>query len=314
MKSKFLSQNYKYLTLLLGVLVTIFSIFPLVNIQGIRYDFYKIFSHSTFPLSLKIILAVLLVLPLGLALLNLLHKKKIDALLLAIITSVFTILLLLPTMYETIVEEKLKLAYGAILILILLGFTMVIYLANLFSNVRFSIKDMVEVSVLVALAVIFDFFPKIKLSGGAGSISLTMLPLFIIALRFNFTKAFIANGIIYGLLTCLFDGYGFATYPFDYLLGFGLIATTALFKNRIMNKMGKPYFAYIYLIFAIILATILRVSSSTLSSIVIYQYSFEAGLIYNLTYMLPSFGIILTLLILLLPALQRLNKRFPRLD
>ena len=36
---------------------------------------------------------------------------------------------------------------------------------------------------------------------------------------------------IFGLVTCLTDGYGFYTYPFDYLIGFGSIAVFGFFSR-----------------------------------------------------------------------------------
>ena len=44
---------------------------------------------------------------------------------------------------------------------------------------------MAELGVLIGLAIAFDFIPKIRVGATGGSISLTMLPLFIIAFRFN---------------------------------------------------------------------------------------------------------------------------------
>lgn len=314
MKKKYYKHIQHYLTLVFSIIIALFSFLPLFLLKGNSYNLYQALSSNDFPTSLKVLLNVMIFLPFAIEFVRQFYKEKVDALSLIFTSTIFTIVVLYPSMYEVVTETALGVSFGIIIILILLGFILVINLSTLFSNVKFSIRDMVEIGILIAFAIIFDFFPKIKISGGAGSISLTMLPLFIVSLRFGFTKSFIANGIIYGLLTCLFDGYGFATYPFDYLLGFGLISVTSLFKTQISKTENKFWVASIFLTISVILVAILRVLASTLSSILIYQYTLGAGIIYNISYMLPSFGIVLVIMLLLLPTIQRLNRRFPPQD
>lgn len=85
------------------------------------------------------------------------------------------------------------------------------------------IRSMAEVAVLSGLAIGLQFI-KVPLGATGGSVNLGLIPLFMVALRHGPAKGFLAGGIVFGLVTCLTDGYGFHTYPFDYLVGFGSVA------------------------------------------------------------------------------------------
>ena len=86
-----------------------------------------------------------------------------------------------------------------------------------------SVKEMVEIALLVAIAVILDLDGfKITLSATGGSIGFTMVPLFIIGYRHGFIKSLIGVGFIYGLTTALLDGHGIIYYPFDYFIAYGV--------------------------------------------------------------------------------------------
>lgn len=176
----------------------------------------------------------------------------------------------------------------------------------------FTVKDIVEIAMLISLAVILDMFLKIKIGATGGSINLAMLPLMIIALRHNFYKSFIATGLVYGLTTCLTDGYGLMYLPFDYVLGFGSVALISLFRTFILNnetdKMSVK--GIIFLFISCICVFVFRTLASTISSMVYYGYTFSAGIIYNITYIGPSVAACFALLILLYKPLLMVNKRY----
>lgn len=187
-------------------------------------------------------------------------------------------------------------------------------LSFVFDNNKFQINEIVEIAMLVALAVILDLpFLKIKVVEAGGSISFIMVPLAIIALRHGLVKGFIANGIIFGLTTCLIDGYGFFTFPFDYLLGFGSIAVVGLFKQFILQEGNKKlnWKGVLFLSLSFILGMIGRTLSSTISGIVFYGLDFLGSLVYQLTYLGPSMLICLVALILLYKPLLIVNSLFP---
>ena len=75
----------------------------------------------------------------------------------------------------------------------------------------------------LAIALSLPWF-KIPIAVNGGSVNISMLPMFVVALRHGPFKGFLASGIVYGMITCLLDAYGINTYPMEYLIGFGTIA------------------------------------------------------------------------------------------
>ena len=70
----------------------------------------------------------------------------------------------------------------------------------------FTVKDIAEITIFSALAIVLDRLIKIPVGITGGSINISLVPLYVIALRHGWFKSFIAGSIIYGLITCLFDG------------------------------------------------------------------------------------------------------------
>lgn len=141
----------------------------------------------------------------------------------------------------------------------------------------------------------------------------------LIALRRGPASGLICGGLLYGLLTCLTDGYGFATFPFDYLIGFGSVAVVGFarpiaFSRRCLeapNNAKNLAFGEIALLCGGILSTVVRFAGSTASSMVVYGYTFEAAAAYNAVY-IPVSGVCAVVpLMLLYPALLRLERLYP---
>lgn len=175
----------------------------------------------------------------------------------------------------------------------------------------FTIKDIAEIAILSAIAIIFDKLVKIPIGATGGSINLAMLPLYIIALRHGWFKSFISGGLVFGLLTCLLDGYGLICYPLEYLVAFGSVCILGIFANYITKhfQTKKEIFtSYLLLLISIIFATAIRIFSGTFDSILIYSYTFIPALIYNLTYIIPSSIIVAIILSILLPVIIKMNK------
>ena len=180
------------------------------------------------------------------------------------------------------------------------------------SNQSSTTKQIAEEGVLLALAFVLNLV-KIPVGATGGSINFQMLPLMIIALRHGPAHGFIAGGIVYGLLTCLTDGYGFACYPFDYLIGFGSVAVMGLFRKQIFgeNQEGYNLKGLIFIFIGGLLSTLVRYIGSNVSSIVVYGYTLKAALAYNAFY-IPLSGLISTIAFMSLYApLIRVNKLYP---
>ena len=180
------------------------------------------------------------------------------------------------------------------------------------SNQSSSTKQIAEEGVLLALAFVLNLV-KIPVGATGGSINFQMLPLMIIALRHGPAHGFIAGGIVYGLLTCLTDGYGFACYPFDYLIGFGSVAVMGVFRKQIFGEDQEGYNikGLIFIFLGGLLSTLVRYIGSNVSSIVVYGYTLQAALAYNAFY-IPLSGLIATVAFMGLYApLIRINKLYP---
>ena len=178
----------------------------------------------------------------------------------------------------------------------------------------FNVHDMVEIAIICAFSIILDKSLKIPVNGAAGSINLSMLPILILTLRHGWFKGFFAGGIIFGIITCLLDAYGFITYPFDYLLGFGSVAIMGLFSKYIAINYGRnaknTTMCYILVIVGVSLWGIIRCMAGTLSSVLVYEYEFYPALIYNIPYVFISAAADAILLCLIFPVINKLNRLY----
>lgn len=228
----------------------------------------------------------------------------------------FDVLILLAgSFYLKIAEailanNSINIGPGLVILLSIFLFLTIGDLKNIFSEKDMAIKDIVEIAIFVSIAVILDMpFCKIKVVENGGSISLTMLPLVLLSIKKGFLKGFIGTGLIFGLVTCLLDGYGFISYPLDYLLGFGSLAIVGLFGKSI-NTDSKPK-SIVYFVVSTLIAVVFRTLFSTISGIVIYKLDFTSSLIYQLTYIGPSFIAVIIAGILILPIFLHLLKKYP---
>lgn len=155
------------------------------------------------------------------------------------------------------------------------------------------VKIMAEMAVAVALAVVLNFIPLWKMPQG-GSVSLEMLPILIIALRWGVGSGMMA-GLAYGLLQLTFNPY--IIHPIqlimDYPLPYLLLGLAGLFKNKIDLTEGR--LSYSWLLVALALAGGARLFSHVLSGVVFFgEYAPEGqnvwlySTVYNGSYIIPS--------------------------
>lgn len=260
-------------------------------------------------ISFNLLAALAYVLPVAASLIVLVKTKYVNlrfvSLILFASSAVININLLnggsVPVNPFVIIAIVLEFAYSLILL----------YLVN--GKATYSTSEIVETAIFVALAVALDLpGMKIQLNAAGGSISFTMIPLFIIALRQSPLKTFISCGVIYGVITCILDGHNFFSYPLDYLLGYGAIAITSYFSYMSGKKLLKnPVLDYVALALFIALSGVARLAASTLSGIIFYETDFVASLVYNAAYVLPSAGICIVAILLLYTPIKKINQKFP---
>lgn len=180
----------------------------------------------------------------------------------------------------------------------------------------FSVRDISEIAVMCALAIVLDRFVRIPIGSTGGSLNISTLPLFIVALRHGWFKGFIASGIVYGLTTCLLDAYGMQFFVFDYLIAFGSIGIGGLLSKIIFkqyeNKGAKGKVLAFSLVIVIVgIFFILRTLAASMDSMIFYGYTFWASIVYNVSYIGPSSIAVSVLLCLILPVIAIINGRYP---
>lgn len=178
----------------------------------------------------------------------------------------------------------------------------------------FDVRDMVEIAMLCALAIVLDRFLKIPLGPTGGSLNLSMVPIFFINLRHGWFKGFVAGGLIYGLITCLLDGYGMACYPLEYLVAFGASGVLGVFARYINNNFDSKkgiVISHLLVISCVAVWATIRFFAASIDSVILYEYTWEAAFIYNLTYVYFSAIAVAVVTCGLLYLIVKLNKMYP---
>lgn len=157
-------------------------------------------------------------------------------------------------------------------------------------------KDLIrltESAVLVSIAVLFELvsklIPFLQMPYG-GSVSLTMLPIIIVAYRHGIGYGMM-SGMVFGIVNFLVDGYAFfwGSFVFDYGLAFVVLGLAGLFSKKVLKGHVWAFVA------GIVLASTLRYLVHSFSGVIFFAeyagdkhvvlYSF---VLYNGPYMLGS--------------------------
>lgn len=310
------NNTIRYVTIGLGFIAFLLFVLPLfegngnihigaeiiLGLKTARFDIFSLFAFL-FPLAASVVLLI---------------KSKYSE---SLATMFFLLagfsFILLPDFLK-FTNESLGLTiisttYIISIVVSLLGALLGIALA--IAKNAFTTYQIVEMAMLVSLAIVLDLPGlKIRIGASGGSISFTMLPLFVLALRQGPIKGFIGAGIVYGFVTCILDGWGLVYYPFDYLLGYGSMAILGTFRPFILAKNIERFNirGLIFLIIGVLVSVSGRLLASTLSGIIYYELNFVDSLLYNIAYILPSAGIVLGLLIAIYHPLIRMDRAISR--
>ncbi len=158
---------------------------------------------------------------------------------------------------------------------------------------RNQVRIMTEIGMAVALSVILNFIPLWRMPQG-GSISLEMLPILIIALRWGASSGMMA-GVVYGLVQLAFGPYIIhpAQLVLDYPLPYMLVGLAGIFSNKINLKAKGS--TYGWLLLAVLTGGLGRFVSHFFSGVIFFaQYAPEGqspwvySTIYNVSYLLPA--------------------------
>ncbi len=164
-------------------------------------------------------------------------------------------------------------------------------------------KRLTECAIAVALSAVLSFLTLWKMPQG-GSVSLVMVPLFIVAYRHGALWG-MGTGIVYSLVALMIDGvvYHPMSVVLDYILAFGVIGVAGFFKADVRG-----------ILCGTVLGVAGRFVSSVLSGWLLFaEYAPEGqsplvySLTYQCTYLIPE--LVLSILVLLL-LYKKANKLF----
>jgi thiamine transporter len=160
---------------------------------------------------------------------------------------------------------------------------------------------LIEVAIFTALALLLDILPflSFKIWAQGGSVSFAMIPIFIVAFRWGL-KGGLLSGFLLGLLQVA-TGTAYILHPvqgiLDYALAFTVIGVAGVFaktvQQSVKNGETKTYLTYITL--GVLLGSALRFLAHFTAGMVFFGSAVEGqpawlySLIYNASYMLPSF-------------------------
>ena len=142
------------------------------------------------------------------------------------------------------------------------------------------------VSAAFVIAVLMKLMPLMRMPNG-GSVSLAMLPIFIVGFMLGPKYGFIA-GITYGLLNFLSDGYAFhwASLVFDYIVAFGCLGISGFFARYALR--GKKRINYIYFALGMIIPSVLRFMAHTVAGVMAWNEPWWGSITYNAPYVFLS--------------------------
>ncbi|MFW6409563.1 MAG: energy-coupled thiamine transporter ThiT [Halanaerobiales bacterium] len=173
---------------------------------------------------------------------------------------------------------------------------------------EYPVRLIAEIGVAIALATVLNFMPLWKMPQG-GSISLEMLPILLIALRWGGKPGLLA-GITYGLVQLIANPYIIhpvqliMDYPLPYMM-LGLAGFFNITKRNLPREIN-----YFKVLMALLTAGLGRFIIHILSGVVFFaSYAPEGqnvwiySIVYNGSYILPSLILCYFLIILLLKKL-----------
>lgn len=185
------------------------------------------------------------------------------------------------------------------------------------------IRTLTEIALAVALAAVLNMpFLRIQLpfNLAGGTISLNMLPLFVIALRRGVLPGVLA-GVLYGCVDALIDPFIVhpAQFLLDYPVAYGMVGLSGLASGLWRRTASDERRHVAVLVGASLLGVAGRFAAHWLSGVIFFgEYAPEGqpvwlySLIYQSTYLLPSLALTLAAALVVFPALERAVPVGPR--
>src|SRR5699024_2835495 len=146
---------------------------------------------------------------------------------------------------------------------------------------KLSLQAMIEVSIFTALAMLLDFLPSIKPIPSI-SISLAMVPIFIIAFRWGFLASFVAGflwgilQIVLGVACILMESYAFI----EYFIAFAFIRFAGLFAGLVIRNLQQNLKtrASLWIVIGVFVGGAARYFWHFIAGVIFFKnYAIEAG-------------------------------------
>ena len=177
---------------------------------------------------------------------------------------------------------------------------------------------LIEIAIMTGAAVILDIVSGMFLRmPQGGSVSIMMIPIFLISFRWG-VKAGLTTGLLTGIVQIAI-GNLFLQHPvqlfLDYIAAFAVLGFSGLFASGVRESaLAKKRGALTaYVIGGVFIGSVLRYAAHTVSGAVFFGSFAPKGtpvwiysLVYNATYMIPSFILSAIVLILLFMTAPRL--------
>lgn len=159
----------------------------------------------------------------------------------------------------------------------------------------------IEVAILTALALLLDIIPflKFKLWPAGGSISLAMIPVFILAFRWGL-KGGVLSGFLWGILQiAVGDAYilNFWQGLIEYGLAFTVLGFAGIFSKSVQHAVKEQHTKEVlkYVITGVLVGGSLRFLAHFFAGFIFFadaapegQAAWLYSFIYNCSYMIPS--------------------------
>ncbi|QKS71479.1 energy-coupled thiamine transporter ThiT [Paenalkalicoccus suaedae] len=161
---------------------------------------------------------------------------------------------------------------------------------------------MLEIAIMSGLAYVLDLIPLFQMPQG-GSITLSMLPILILAYRRGVIAGIIAGGL-FGTLNLMFNSFvvHWAQALLDYPIAFLVIGLAGIFRFSSQASFRKKL---TLLIAGVALASALRLLSHFTAGVIWFGSFAPEGMspvwysfIYNLSYIAPTFVILVIIMVL----------------
>lgn len=166
------------------------------------------------------------------------------------------------------------------------------------------LKFYCEVAVYAAIGIVFDLIAGIipKFWPNGGSLSIAMLPVFLMGYRYKL-KGSLLTGLIIGCVQLIYASYllNFFQIMLDYVLAYTVVGFCSIFLYHIENK--KIITKIIFSSLGVLLGVFLRLLLTTLSGYLFWETAWWPSFTYNLTYLLPSSILCLIIMIILINTL-----------